>query len=284
MRRAGTLQKTTQVLSEFGSFCPSTADLTPLAVAHWLSTGPPRAPATRQSLLRHLSAACSYGALRGYLADPFDFRAITEWLPDDELEDEDEFPKHRKPEEIKRVLAQADVEAKAGGWVELRTRAAVKVWAYSGAGKTEVLGLRIQDLDLGRRVFKVRSHRRRRLKRRARAAHLPLVRPALEALADWLPHTGCEWVFPHKYRTGPWLSGRPGHRPLDLVKALGERAGVKGLTIVAFRHTVGTLAEEWGIGELMLQRILRHARRRTQWSYRHEDIELLHRAAERIQY
>jgi hypothetical protein len=84
-----------------------------------------------------------------------------------------------------------------------------------------------------------------------------------------------EWLFPHAYQTGPWLWGRPGHRPLDEVKQLGERAGVAGLTI---------LAEDWGIGELMLQRILRHSTPRTQKHYRHHDAELLHRAAAKVRF
>jgi integrase len=109
----------------------------------------------------------------------------------------------------------------------------------------------------------------------------------LRALQWWMAMTegdGCEFLFPHSYRTGPWFSGRPGHRPLDEVKSLGERAGVDGLTILAFRHTVATLAEGWGISELMLQRLLRHARRATQRSYRHADLNQMHAAAGLIQY
>jgi integrase len=284
MRRKGSLQKTTQVLKEFSAFCRVTTDLTPLTIAEWLSTRPPRAAATSHSLLRHLSAACSYGAAQGYLVDPFQFRTVDEWLPEDEIADGDEFPEHRTAAEIRAVLAQADAEAASGGWEQLRLRSAVYLWAFTGAHKTEVLGLRVQDLDLDKRVIRIRSHSRRRLKKLARAAHLPIVDPALPSLTDWLPHCGCEWLFPNKDLTGPWFFGRPGHRPLDCVKALGERAGVHGLTIVAFRHTLGTLAEDWGIGETMLQRLLRHARRRTQWHYRHEDIELLHKAGSKIQY
>jgi integrase len=284
MRRPGTRSKTAQVLNEFGRLCKSTADLTPLAVSDWLAEAPQRAAATSESLLRHLSAACSYGATRGYLVSPFAFRPISAWLPADELEEGDEFRAHRSAAEIRRVLDQADTEAQAGAWAQLRIRAAVYTWAYTGAGKCEVLGLRLKDIDLERRVITVRSHQRRRLKTGARADRLPIAWPLAEVLAGWLPHTGCEWVFPHKLRSGPWFWGRPGHRPLCQVKALGKRAGVENLTILAFRHTVGTLSEDWGIGEQMLQRILRHSNRKTQRHYRHEDVDLMHKAAERIQY
>ena len=184
---------------------------------------------------------------------------MSEWLPADELDDAEEFRRHRSADEIRRVLEMADTEAPAGGWRARRLRAAVYLWAFTGAGKAEVLGLRTADVDLPDRVVSIRSHSARRLKTRSRAARMPLVPPVVERLAGWIPETGCEWLFPHSYRTGPWFHGRPGHRPLDEVKALGARAGVPGLTILSFRHTVGTLAEGWGIGELMLQRLLRHA-------------------------
>ncbi len=284
MRRRTTYDKTHQVLKELGRFCQSTADLTPIAVADWMSHGPHRAAATWDGLLRHVAAACSYGASLGYLTSPFDFRPVSQWLPLDEVEEGEEFQRHRSGAEIRAVLAQADLEAQGGLWEALRLRAAVYAWAFTGAGKTEILGLRTADVDLDARVLKIRSHSRRRLKTGARAARLPIAWPLAEALAGWLPHTGCQWLFPHKYLTGPWLQGRPGHRPLDRVRSLGERAGVPGLTILAFRHSFGTLSEGWGIGENMLQQLLRHANRRTQRRYRHEDLDQLRRAAELIQY
>ena len=64
----------------------------------------------------------------------------------------------------------------------------------------------------------------------------------------------------------------PGHRPLDCIRALGERAGVPSLTIVAFRHTLGTLSESWGIGELALQRVPPPRAADTQDHYRHPDL------------
>jgi integrase len=284
MRRPATYHKTRQVLGEFRKLCATTADLTPLAVADWLADGPVRAAATSESLLRHLQAACAYGVTKSYLVSPFDFRSISQWLPADELEEAEDFRAHRSADEIRQVLAQADLEAQGGSWEALRLRAAIYSWAYTGAGKLEVLGLRHRDVDLGTRVITIRTHPRRRLKTGPRAARLPIAWPLAEVLAGWLPHAPGEWIFPHKRFSGPWFWGRPGHKPLDQVKALGRRAGVDKLTILAFRHTVGTLSEDWGIGELMLQRILRHSTRKTQRHYRHEDVELLHRAAERIHY
>lgn len=157
-------------------------------------------------------------------------------------------------------------------------------WAFTGAGSREVLGLRVDNVDLAERVIRFRSHPRRRLKTGARAAEVPIAPPLLGVLASWLPHACSEWLFPGRERLGPWFGGAPGFKPLDRVRQLGQRAGVEGLTILAFRHTVGTLAESWGLGELELQRLLRHSQRKTQRYYRHADAEIMARTAAKISY
>lgn len=291
MRRRTTREKTRQVLREFGRLCPSTADLSELAIAGWISDHRHRAPSSVEGLLRHLSAVCTYGAhpRRRYLWDPFEDRPVSSWLPGDELDQAEPFRRHRSAEEVRRVLDQADREALAGPWRAVRLRAVVWTLAYTGGHKSEVLGLRIADLDLGRGMIAFRSHGRRRLKARSRAAVLPVAGPLRPVLAGYLvrlvaEHPRTEWLFPHAFGTGPWLSGRPGHSPLDSIRALGERAGVEGLTIDAFRHTLATHAEDWGISELALMRILRHARRTTQLHYRHPDLDLMRGAISRITY
>jgi integrase len=286
MRRRGTRDKTRQVLAEFARLCPRTADLSPATIADWIGQYPDRAPATVDGLLRHLSAVCTYGASRAYLVDPFDFRPVSSWLPADLLDrsDSDPFPRHRTAAEIGQVLRQADSEALSARWEALRLRAVVYTLAFTGAHKTEVLGLRTSDVDLAGGLLSIRSHGRRRLKTRARSARLPIAGPLAEVLAGWSPLTGCEWLFPHRYRSGPWLHGSAGRRPIEEVRALGDRAGVPGLTLVAFRHSFATLAESWGIGELMLQRLLRHARPRTQDHYRHADLEAMRAAAGKVRF
>jgi integrase len=284
VRRPATRDKTRQILDELGTLCETTADLTEDVLADWASQHADRSARTTESLLRHLSAACTFGEKWGCLTDPFDIRPVSRWLPADELEDCEPFGKHRTAEEVRRVLDQADAEARGGDHRARRLRAAVYSFAYTGAGKKEILGLRTCDVNLDRRIITVKSHPKRRLKTGPRAAWLPIAPVLAQVLAERILETGCEWLFPHAYGTGPWLYGRPGHRPLDEVKALGERAGVPGLTILSLRHTFGTLAEDWGIGELMLQRILRHSTPRTQKHYRHHDAELLRRAAEKVRF
>ena len=266
-RRRATRAKIDQVLREFKGICKSTKDLDPAKISDWMEAHPERAAATHRSLLSSLRAACRYGAYKRWLENPFDYRPLALWLPADELEQDEQFPRHRSAAEITRVLRRADKEARGGSWEALRLRAALYCWAYTGAGKTEVLGLRVADVDLVARTITFRSHARRRLKTGARAARLAIPERLLVVLEGWIRHVrraGTEWLFPHLHLTGPWLHGPAGRKALDQVKQLGERAGVSGLTILAIRHTVGTLSEGWGIGELELQRLLRHSNRKTQ--------------------
>jgi integrase len=286
LRRKATLAKIAQVLREFRPHCRTTRDVDPDAIADWLRQHADRAPITNRSLLSAFRAACSYGVYKGWIRNPFEFRRLDDWFSADEIEPDDEepFPHHRTAEEIQAILRLADREALAGAWKAARLRALVYTAAFTGAHKNEILGLRKCDVDLDASVIKIRSHAQKKLKNAARAARIPIAGPLLKVLKAWMRQTQrSEWLFPNAVDR-PWLHGRHGYRALDQVKQLGERAGVEGLTLIAFRHTFATLAEDWGIGELMLQRLLRHSNRRSQRSYRHQDLELMARAIGKVDY
>lgn len=84
------------------AFCSSTADLTEDTLSDWITTHPGRRPRTIEGLLRHLSAACTYGVKWGYLLDPFDIRPVSRRLPADELDESEGFRRHRTAGEIRR--------------------------------------------------------------------------------------------------------------------------------------------------------------------------------------
>jgi len=163
-RRPGTLAKMRQVLREVGAVCPTTDQLGPVTIASWLSAHPGRAAWTRRTLLSALRAACSYADWKGYAPNPFGFRGLSQWIPADELEEAESCRRHRTATEIRKVIEQADRECAGGDWHALRLRAAVYVWAYTGAGALEVLGLRVTDVDLAGGTIAIRSHPGRRLK------------------------------------------------------------------------------------------------------------------------
>jgi integrase len=282
IRRLATLRKMRQVLTEFGVLCPTTGDLTPSSIASWIESHPDRRPETTAALLRTLKAACAYGLVCGAMdCDLFAWRKPAAWVDWDVPELE---PPVHSAAAMARVLARANQEAQAGSWKALRLRALIYALAYTGARKRELLGLAVADLDLVAGTIAIRTNRRRGLKTRKSAAHLPIAAELAAVLAEWVPVCGSDWLFPGVRRQGPWLEGPPGQKALDAVKALGVRAGVPGLTIASFRHTFASLSEGWGIGETMLQRLLRHTSIKTQRSYRHPLADGLRDAASKIHF
>jgi integrase len=291
LRRKGTWDKLRQVLDEF-SILPKppvrkTSDLTPLAIAAWVRTYQDRRrPITSHSLLRSLRSAIGYGMAMGYLKlDPFTFRTPSQWLGVEPGQEPPKHDRHKTAEEVARVLWTLDQEAALGTWESGRLQALVYTLAFTGMRRSEALGLLTADVDLGTRVLHIRTNPWRPLKTRGSAAPLGITEELAAVLALWLPRVGGgPWAFPGARRSGPWMSGGPGVRALDQVKAAGLRAGVSGLTLLSFRHTLATLSESWGFGELELQRWLRHTRRRTQDTYRSPDLDTIRRSAAKIRF
>jgi integrase len=284
LRRKATYFKLRQVLGELAALeLAPAADLTPAAVARWLERfAGPRRPATVRSLLRVMRTVCHYAEEFGGLErSPFRWRSPDRWLGERLAGD---LPaasrRHLSRDELGRVLAQADAEAVT--WRARRRRALVYLLAYTGMRKSEALGLEVGDCDFVEGLVSIRANRARVLKTASSAAWLALAAPVLEVLRGWSRECGSAWLFPGVRRRRPWLGGGPGGRAVDEVKALGRRAGVPGVTLLVFRHTLATLAEVGGLGELELQRQLRHSSPRTQAGYRHTDIDELKRTAVKL--
>jgi integrase len=295
MRSIGTFYKVRQVLDLLDrQGLVTTADLTPAAVAAWLSRRPAlEAPRTTYGLLSYVRLVCNYAAERGWLAvNPFVVRR--RWVRKGPTMK----AHHHGRAEITRVLEllaaeQEQAEAAARGrldwsiegraaWRAGRLHALAATVAYTGLRKMEALALMTGDIDQAARVLLVVP--RRRLKTDASAAPVPIPPPLAPVLAAWLSRCSSAWAFPRSSRDGPWVGGCPGYCPLDCLKAAGRRAGVAGLSFQSLRHSFATHAEFWGLSETAVQRILRHTSVRTQWHYRHADLLNLARLAEGIDY
>lgn len=280
-----TRSKMRQVLRIFGSLptVRSVADLTPGNVAEFkraVAVG--RAPATVAGLISYLSAAASYAVSRGYLwSSPF--AAVRDWGTGSEPIDEEDQAEagHHPIEAIGRVLDH--LAGNRGSWKGHRLYALACVVAFTGLRKREALCLKVADVDLEARAIHVR--RRRRLKRPTAAAPVPVPDVLAEVLSGWLPRVGSEWLIPKLDRSGPWLHGGPGGRPLDRLVAAAEEAGVPGFTFQSLRHSWATHAESaWGLSELVVQRVLRHTTTRTQKLYRKADLANLASAVRSIDF
>lgn len=284
MRSPATLSGMRQILDLVaGLGVSSTAGLTPELVARFIAARPVgESPNTTYALVARLRVLCNYAAGRGYLyVSPFALRK--RWV----RKVRRGARRHHSREEIARVLnlMRGEIERKRG-WAQWRARrlhALAATVAYTGLRRTEALYLRVEDIDLEARMLLIHPGRHR-LKTEDSAQPVPIPDALLPILSEWLPHLAlpdpppastCDpgWVFPNTLRTGPWTGGSPAHQPLSRLKAAGKRAGVEGFTFQSLRHSFATHAEFWGLSDAMIQRILRHTTTRTQWYYRHPDLD-----------
>jgi len=274
----------------------STADLTPATVARLVaSRTPAESPNTTHGHLAYLRAACTYAAAMGYLhVSPFVIRS--RWI-------RKVAPQHtfHSREQVAQVLDRARTEAATGrGWSRWRKHrlyALTSIVAYTGLRKMEASRLRIEDVDLPGRMLNILPRVGNRLKTEASAAPVPVCEPLAAILAEWLPCLELPasrgtvrgprprnnpdsamdpgWLIPNCYRSGPWIGGSAGHRPVEQLGALGLRAGVEGLTFLSLRHSWATAAEGLGLSEEQIKRVLRHTSIRTQAHYSHADAQNL---------
>ena len=247
----------------------TTTDLTPSVVARFVRSNPDWAPATVEGLLGYLSPVCKYAKTMGYVrVNPFDVRK--DWYKSAPIRDDDDQADDRflSIESLSKLLSH--LESQSESWQGMRLYALVSTFAYTGLRRNEGLTRAVEDFDLARQILRLKP---RKIKLKTRASVQPVGLPAelVPILERWLPMAGSSWAFPATLLKTPWTGGPMGKRPIDELKAAGEAAGIGRVTFQALRHTWATIAEARGIGELMIQRQLRHTSRRTQLHYRHAD-------------
>jgi integrase len=265
------------------------SDLKPALVAKFCgrTTGKHGKPITRRTVkgqFVYLQLLCRYAAGQGYIAkDPTLARKV--WITEQSLSEPGRT--HLTLAEANDVIHQADHEAVSGNRKARRLRVVVYFLAYLGMRKQEVLGLRCDDVDLDDATVLIRKNSRRGVKTGKKGeAFLPLPAPLLGHLREWLPHCGGTWVIPAVDVDKPWLSGGPSSRPLEQLRALGERAGVKGVNFKVWRSTWATIAEGlWGLTEEQIQKILRHTTPLTSRQfYRHRDLANMRAHMAKVSY
>lgn len=280
LRAPATLSKMRQVMSDLAKApgLSTTADLTTATVAWWISERSKTVcPNTIDGELGYVAAACAHAVEEGWLArNPCASKRLR-------VRPEPPAGKtHHAAADVAKVLAH--LRGRSGdSWQAYRLYAAASTVAYTGLRRSEALNLHAEDVLLPEGILLVVA--RRRLKTAGAAQPVPLPPRLAEVLSPWLPRCGCAWLFPNGRRTGPWVGGNHGYRPLDRLKAAGEACGVAGFTWRSLRHSWATHAESrWGLGEAAIQRVLRHTRPLTQLRYRHADAANLRAIGERVCY
>ena len=270
LRAKNTWFKVRQVLDVLESLgARSTSDLTPGIVARFIGSNVAWRPATIRGLLGYLSPICAYAKQMGYTrVNPFEIRR--DWFKSPGLDDQaegDPRPDHLSIEQIASLLDL--LESRKASWSGGRLYALTALFAYTGVRRNEGLTRAVADFDLPRRIVSLRP-RRIRLKTVASAQPVGIPPELVPILEEWLPRSGSKWAFPGVRGDSPWTGGPMGKRPLDELKAAAQEIGIQ-VNFRLLRHSWATHAELRGIGELMVQRQLRHTSRRTQLHYRHAD-------------
>jgi integrase len=311
-----TIRQIAQVLREFselerldqatGAKVPlvlTTADLTDEAIAAWKKAFPARTPVTTRSHLRCLRSVCAWAVSRGFLEQtPFDRFRIRDWTRSDSRQAAPRRVWSISPDETRRVLALATLEAQKGSWEAGRREAFVYTLFLSGARPGEIRHLQVQDFRPGERTLTIQAKwvpKRGRdpvwwkPKSEGSAGELAIGDRLVRILRDWdfrrlrtrarrEDRETCDWLFPGKDCQGPWGPGAPGFSPLDQMIALGARAGVPSLRCKSGRKGLGS---HYGIGLTEMERMhyFRHEDEHTGEAYDEKRVDSMRGAADKIE-
>ena len=182
------------------------------------------------------------------------------------------------PSRLPRVLGPADLDAlldhppaRTGDdppAVRLRDAAVLELLYGSGLRVAELCGLRLADIDLGRRLVTVWG-------KGSKQRQVPISQPAAEAVAAWSAQ-GRDWLrLPHSPSDALFLNRR-GNRlgPRDVRRLLDRRAA-SPTHPHALRHSFATHLLDGGADLRVVQELLGHASLQTTQVYTHVSKEHL---------
>ncbi|WP_058867503.1 site-specific tyrosine recombinase XerD [Chloracidobacterium thermophilum] len=176
-------------------------------------------------------------------------------------------PKFLTPEEVERLLQQADITTEAGA----RDRAMLELLYATGLRVSELCSLKLGDVnrEAGYLVCLGKGSKERQV---------PIGRSALAALTRYLHFRAAR---PSGMEESPYLfitaRGKPMTRQLcwKMVSEYGQRAGLGAVTPHMIRHTFATHLLERGADLRSVQMLLGHADLTTTQIYTHVTAEHL---------
>jgi site-specific recombinase XerD len=170
-------------------------------------------------------------------------------------------PYAKRPKTLPTVLSREEV-LRIFRCIPEHIYRVVLMTAYSaGLRLSEVIRLRVEDIDSGRKLIRIRHGKG------GKDRYVPLSEVLLEVLRGyWRIARAEDWLFPGK-KPGHYLSGRTVQRALArAVKAAGIRKRVSTHTM---RHSFATHLLEAGTDIRTIQKLLGHKRLETTAIYTH---------------
>ena len=189
-------------------------------------------------------------------------------------------PHRRLPEVLRPADAAAmlDSLAEEDSATGLRDRAVLEILYATGARVSELCGLDIDDVDESRQTVRL-------LGKGNKERTVPLGKPAMGAVRDWLKRGRSQWVTTD---SGPALllgarGGRLDPRAARRIvhQRLGQLPGLPDLGPHGLRHSAATHLLEGGADLRSVQELLGHATLATTQIYTHVSIERLRATYER---
>ncbi len=162
----------------------------------------------------------------------------------------------RNPDPVPRYLSDHDVRtllAYCQNGASSKERTMVLTLLHTGIRAAELAALKASDIVLIQGQQKLHIHQGKGLKDRL----IPLTSQCLAALQAWQEH-GWECINDHLFthHGRPWQNGTP---VCTIIRELGCKLKIKGLTPHRFRHTFAVTLLNYGIRESALQKLMGHS-------------------------
>lgn len=174
-------------------------------------------------------------------------------------------PRPKRETKLPVVLSREEIQRLFHSVTNLKQRAVFMVAYEAGLRLSEIIHLRIEDIDSDRMVIRIRQGKGKK-DRYAR-----LTPGLLELLREyWRSYRPEGWLFPGATPDKTYDLATPGH----LLKKACRRAGItKRVSMHTLRHSFATHLLEAGTNLRVIQRLLGHDRIQTTSVYTHISME-----------
>ena len=182
----------------------------------------------------------------------------------------DGLPIKNREHKLPVVLSKEEVQRLLAVTANLKHKALLMVAYDSGLRLSELLHLRVEDIDSERMMIRVR------LGKGQKDRYARLTPTLLKLLRSyWLEYRPQTWLFPGETPDQPYNIATPGH----ILKKLCRKAGIaKRASMHTLRHSFATHLLEAGTNLRVIQQLLGHGSLRTTALYTHLSLEDLRAA------